>query len=108
MITRKQMTTDSKALYAPYMAQFVTPLTIEYVRRHIGEERILASADPHLNDIELSTWERVCYTEPDGGGSFRYLVPTVPSHVFAELGEWRTRSVAVGIAKAAARQIADR
>ena len=40
-----------------YYAQFVTHETLEYVKRHIGLRKLLASKDQHFNDIPLKSWD---------------------------------------------------
>lgn len=40
-----------------YYGQFVNPELIAYVVGYIGAERILASSDPHMNDIPLAAWD---------------------------------------------------
>jgi|SRR5699024_9114015 len=45
-----------------YWGQFITQPLIEMVGDIIGIERILASEDPHLNDIPLREWDRL-YTK---------------------------------------------
>jgi hypothetical protein len=46
-------------LHRWYYAQFVDEEIKRYVLRFVGLERLLASKDPHLNDISLSTWDKL-------------------------------------------------
>lgn len=48
---------ESRAAYHRYYSQFVTPDTVRIVVEVIGGERILASTDPHFNDIQLINWD---------------------------------------------------
>lgn len=43
--------------YHRYYSQFVTEHTVRVVVDVIGGERILASTDPHFNDIPLINWD---------------------------------------------------
>lgn len=74
-----------------YFGQFVTPATIARVVNSIGADRLMASTDPHMNDIPLALWDR--------------LVPHLPgSEGFAAAGDYYTQSHGVCLAKEAARQ----
>ena len=65
MITRKQYmetkTVDGKRvtfdLHQAYFLQFATNRTRVLVLSGIGKDRILASTDPHFNDIPLKEWD---------------------------------------------------
>ncbi len=63
------MTTETKQTYSrqdylnhvctheQYYAQFVTPQIKAIVQARIGLVSILASANPHFNDIQLARWD---------------------------------------------------
>lgn len=76
-----------------YYSQYVEPGLIEAVVNAIGRNRILASTDYYLNDIELESWDR--------------LKPLVASYVSSStlkrMGEIWSLGTAVCIAKTAAR-----
>lgn len=59
-ITRK-MHMDDQAKYPHdvYFDQFATRPVVQIVRQYITEEAILASKDPHFNDIPLAKWDRL-------------------------------------------------
>lgn len=59
LITRSQMMEDSKNLHHSYCEQFLLKTAEDYVVRVIGRSRILASKDPHMNDISLESWDRL-------------------------------------------------
>jgi len=45
------------ALHHEYYIQFATDRTRRLVAQSIGRDRILASQDPHFNDIPLNLWD---------------------------------------------------
>lgn len=93
MKTRQQYL-DGDCTHEEYYAQFVTTGIIESVKHRIGEQRILASTDEHLNDIPLSMWDD--------------LYPSIHLTCAAKLkqaGDGLSLAGAVCIAKAAARKI---
>ncbi len=94
MITRKQYL-DGQASHDEYYRQFVSSYICAAVERNIGRERILASTDPHMNDIPLSEWDGV-------GLGFNSSV--IHEKVKA-CGDFVSLSTLVCIAKAAAKQI---
>ena len=57
MKTRKQYM-NKEISFHDYYSQFVTPFVLTWVRQRIGIDRLLASTDPHLNDIPLRAWDR--------------------------------------------------
>lgn len=57
MITRKEYMADSRNLHHAYYLQFATKSTFSIVHMRIGVEAILASTDPHMNDIPLGKWD---------------------------------------------------
>lgn len=94
--TRTQYMQDSKddgtAAHRRYYGQFVTNGTKRRVLQVIGLDRILASTDPHFNDIALCLWDK--------------LTPQLPGSLgFAKAGDYYTLGNGVCLAKEAARQI---
>ena len=88
---RNDSRTDGPAAFRKYYGQFVTPRTISRVVNSIGEKALLASTDPHMNDIPLGRWD--------------LLVPGLPGSAgFAKAGDYYTVSNGVCLAKEAARQ----
>ena len=98
MIRNEYMNTASTAdrstaaaLHRQYYAQLVNRSTIACVVRMIGAKALLASRDPHFNDIPLQQWYRVG--------------PVAPVAMnFATLGDYATEVGLVCVAKEAARQ----
>ena len=93
--TRKQYMAESHldgmTAHRRYYGQFVNQSTIARVVNSIGKERILASRDPHMNDIPLALWDR--------------LVPQLPGSAgFKKAGDYYTLANGVCLAKEAARQ----
>lgn len=94
--TREQYMADSReagpAAHRKYFGQFVTPGTKSAVLAGIGRTKLLASTDPHLNDIPLHLWDR--------------LVPhCLGSAGFVKAGDYYTQANGVCLLKEAARQI---
>ena len=58
MITRADYMAG-KANHQTYYEQFETPALKRAVLTLIGKKAILASCDPHLNDIPLRKWDQV-------------------------------------------------
>lgn len=56
-----------------YYAQFVTPGVRSLVESRIGKKAILASTDPHMNDIPLAKWDRLHQCLPLEPGIFKKL-----------------------------------
>lgn len=83
--------TDGTAAHRRYFGQFVTPATIQTVIRSLGHDRLMASSDPHLNDIPLSWWDRMTPALPGSAG-------------FKKAGDYYTLANGVCLAKEAARQ----
>lgn len=54
--TRKQRLNDD-CTHREYYAQFINKNTKQTVLHHIGLDRILASTDDAMNDIELNSWD---------------------------------------------------
>lgn len=71
MITHKQYM-NKEATHQEYYAQFGQHL-VSLVSDTIGRDQILASQDPHFNDIPLQRWDR--------------LAPAVEGHVGKLIGE---------------------
>ena len=95
------------AAHRRYYAQFCSPAVVSAVAARIGSAAIMASRDPHLNDIPLHQWDN--------------LEPLISLHCLGLMGDIngstplpdRKRSInwslsdAVCIAKEAARQHAE-
>lgn len=56
-----------------YYAQFVNAAVIEFVVYVIGKDKILASTDPHMNDIPLKLWDNMHTRLPLQPGIFQKL-----------------------------------
>jgi hypothetical protein len=82
---------DGPAAHRKYFGQFVTRGTIARVVNHIGAERLMASKDPHMNDIPLALWDELVPYLPGSGG-------------FERAGDYYTKGVGVCLAKEAALQ----
>ena len=54
--TRKQRLAD-ECSHREYFAQFVDASAIASVVRHIHARKLIASTDPHFNDIPLKVWD---------------------------------------------------
>jgi hypothetical protein len=50
---------DGVCTHRQYYAQFVTDGVKAMVARAISIQVLVASTDPHLNDIQLSRWDRL-------------------------------------------------
>lgn len=48
---------DGKVTFSEYYRQFITPELVEAVKAKIGVDKVKASKDPHLNDIDLEKWD---------------------------------------------------
>ena len=83
---------DQKTAHRAYYAQFVTPA--HFSRLKSLANRIKLSRDPHFNDIELRTWDRLAVPIPAGSVS-----------IMRECGDYPTLAGAVCILKEAAQQI---
>lgn len=72
MLTRKQYmahprtneqgeycNTIAAQVHNEYYAQFATKNVVDYVRQAIGTDAIMASNDPHFNDIPLRKWDNL-------------------------------------------------
>lgn len=94
MKTRKQYMAK-ECTHREYYGQFVTKETIARVVRHIGKDRLLKSADEHLNDIPLELWDML----PLFSSQFKW---------FEEAGDWVSLSSQVCVNKEAARQFIER
>lgn len=62
--TRKQHLVTKECDHRTYWSQFVTEAVKSLVLRHIPKEKLLASKDPHFNDIPLQRWDRMHYGVP--------------------------------------------
>ena len=79
------------AAHRRYFGQFVTAGTISRVVHAIGKEALMASTNPHLNDIPLKLWDQLVPQLPGSGG-------------FTSAGDYYTLANGVCLAKEAARQ----
>lgn len=63
MFTREQYMAaplaERRAAHRKYYGQFVTPAIKALVLIRIGKDRIVASQDPHFNDIPLNEWDNL-------------------------------------------------
>lgn len=84
------------AAHRRYYAQLVTPAARAMVARSIGMKRLLASTDPHLNDIPLHRWDRIAGTR-----GLTY------ASMWQHLGDYPTLGGLVCVAKEAARLLVD-
>jgi len=82
---------EAHAAHRRYYGQFVNQRTIDYVVRAIGSDALLASTDPHFNDIPLDKWDRLVI-----------FLPLAAS--LRDAGDYMTLGGGVCIAKEAARQ----
>lgn len=57
--SRKQYIITKECDHRTYWSQFVTDGVKELVLRHIPKEKLMASEDPHFNDIPLQRWDRL-------------------------------------------------
>lgn len=89
--TRAQYLKDGGAVaHRKYYAQYVTPHIISLVVHNIGAEKLKASKAEQFNDIPLQFWDDL-------------YIP-VAEAALQELGDFKTLSMTVCIAKEAARQ----
>ena len=85
---------NNKCSYNEYYAQFITEQIVNYVQASIGKEKILASKDPHFNDIKLFAWDILAQ-----------VILQSTQYLRKAAGESGSLSASVCIAKAAAEQI---
>lgn len=57
--TRKQFIINKECDHRTYWSQFVTEGVKELVLQCIPKEELMASVDPHFNDIPLEKWDRM-------------------------------------------------
>jgi hypothetical protein len=99
---------DTMAVHREYYAQYVNERTIAHVVRCIGGERLLASTDPHLNDIPPGEWDALCGFRQVGSNIEQFGTSGFPrNNIAKELGTWLSPSDLGCIAKEAARQWID-
>lgn len=88
-----------------FYAQFVTDSVVYLVVSAIGKESIIASTDPHFNDIPLAEWDRLkdSVRQSMNGKMFKAMVcPNYPKgSILFSLSD------AVCIAKRAAKRVRD-
>ncbi len=114
--TRQQYLAQSRepGAHRRYYAQLVNDRTIAAVVQAIGRTRLLASTDPHYNDIPLQVWDRLCgFTMANygyaRGDKTRMSAPAFPlAQRFEELNDYPTLAGLVCVAKEAARQYVER
>ena len=87
MFSRQQYM-GKECSHSEYYGQFITSAARLIVINTIGRERILASDDPHFNDIPLRLWDRLSF----------------PIKNMKEAGDYLTLAGGVCIAKEVARQ----
>lgn len=94
MYTRKQRIMD-ECTHREYWGQYVTESIKEAVASAMTLDRLVASTDPHLNDIGLRRWDNLSW-----------LTDThVMREVLAERGDGWSWSTNTCILKEAARQL---
>lgn len=81
-----------------YYSQFVTDGIRQSVLKAIGKDRLLATADPYLNDIDLSVWLKLCESCEELNSD----ITRAKCKLLDDAGEPGTR---VCIVKEAARQV---
>lgn len=95
MKTRKQYL-DGECTHEEYYGQFVTREIRQLVSRTFTVPRLVASPDPHFNDITLRRWDALA-------GSLGK--PTEAA--LRDRGDWLSLAGAVCILKEAARQVVE-
>ena len=103
LITRSQYLNAPTALgmtpaeaHRAYYAQFVGPGTVNLIVMQIGADRLMASTDPHFNDIPLDRWDR------------NHLLGRLPlARRLEDAGDYPTTAGLLSIAKEAARQFVE-
>lgn len=89
--------TESAAkAHRKYYGQFVTDRIKTLVLQNISRKKLLASTDPHLNDIPLRLWDNIVSTR---------LITSDIARQLKECGDWLSLGTGVCILKEAARQI---
>ncbi len=83
---------NERCTYRQYYGQFVNDYTIHMVKTMIGANRILASTDPHFNDIPYQWWDHV----PIGSR---------PAELMMQCGDHISKTAKICICKEAAQQI---
>ena len=89
-----------------YYSQFVTAGLMGLVRRSIGEERLLASTNPHFNDIPLAEWDRLSEITKQYINTKEWTACENPSMIGTGKYPWSLASN-ICILKAAAKIIVD-
>lgn len=95
MSTKYQQYMDGEITHREFYGQFVNEYIKTIVRTRIPLKRLLASEDPHLNDIPLQEWDRLIFP-----------LPVLSMHN-AGMTIVNSLSIRVCIAKEAARQLID-
>ncbi|MGA0021607.1 MAG: hypothetical protein ACO3GW_05530 [Vulcanococcus sp.] len=94
-ITRKQYLAHTAELFDAYFLQFAGPGYRSALSGKFGPEELLASTDPHFNDIPLARWDDAA----------RELYPYVNHRKITEAEDFYTLSTGVCLAKAMAREL---
>ena len=100
----KSDTPESFAAHRAYYAQFVNAHVRGLVAGRIGLPTLLASKDPHLNDIPLARWDAF-WTYRTASGGYGITPPGFVADMIRATGEGASASTAVCILKEAARQV---
>ncbi len=95
---------NKEVTHREYFAQFALPHVLKLVESRIGLPMLLASKDPHLNDIPLVMWDRIWRRDAPGKGMWIEPGLTI-SALLKESGEGNSAATGVCILKEAARQI---
>lgn len=77
MFTRHQYMTH-ECTHEQYYSQFVTPDIKAAIRIYFGTDNLVASPDPHFNDIPLKKWDMLVSYNP-------MTNKLSPNHVFAPI-----------------------
>jgi hypothetical protein len=94
-ITRKQYLAHTAELFDAYFLQFAGPGYRSALSGKFGPEELLASTDPHFNDISLAHWDDAA----------RALYPYVNHKKITEAGDFYTLSTGVCLAKTMAKDL---
>ena len=107
IITREEYM-DDKYTHDAYYAQFVTEGIKHRILSVIPKTELMASRDPHLNDIPMKKWDLLAGALVHGaniqgipGGGISHLMAIS----FKDAGDYYTLAGAVCVLKTAARQI---
>lgn len=93
---------EKRCSHREYYGQFVGPYVKQLVVDRIGLPRLLASRDPHLNDIPLGVWDSFWVSHTP---SMHIKPPLAIGVLLREAGEGNSASTGTCILKEAARQL---